>query len=599
MRNIFTPLLLLSALFTQAQDGALDNSFGTGGLVSTSPPSGPVSPDRQKITVISGNQILQAFSVSNGTNNDFGLVRYNEDGSVDNTFGSGGWVTTDFGGNDGATSMVVQPDGKIVLAGYSIVGGNGVFAIARYNTNGTLDNTFDGDGKATLSFGSDDAAYALALQNDGKLVVGGRARIGTDYVFALARYNTNGTLDNTFDGDGRVTTNLGNTSGVDAIYSAVVQNDGKIVVAGSSFDGISITYFGLARYNTNGSLDNTFDWDGTALTSLTGNGNDAAYAVTVQTDGKIIAAGSAFNGTNFDLGMVRYHPWGELDNSFDGDGRVLTNLAHNGNEEIYAIGQQSNGKILVAGYTDYGFGSDRDFVVGRYNADGSLDGSFGSGGTTIIDFGADDIGYSFASQGVNLVVGGTSGTSLALARLLNSSMILPVTLSSFTATKHSSSVELAWQTVNERITSEFEVERSADGANFASIGKVSAAGNSSSVRNYSFTDVQPLAINFYRLKIVNADGSASYTRVVTVRYSNSAITIQAFPNPVKNSLNLQFTAPAGNVNVQVMDFAGRMVKSFQLKSVGSTLTTSIDMTSLKPGAYVIRVNEQSLKVVKE
>ncbi|HEY0110736.1 MAG TPA: delta-60 repeat domain-containing protein, partial [Fibrella sp.] len=532
MRNIFTPLLLLSFIATNAQDGTLDPSFGTGGLVSTYP-NGNVNPDRQKVTVVSGDKIYQCYSVSNGTNNDFGLVRYNSDGTLDNTFDGDGIVRTDFGGDDGATSMFVQADGKIVVAGYSIVGGNGVFAVARYNTNGSLDNTFDTDGRVTTAIGTDDAAYSVSLQSDGRIVVGGRSRFGTNYVFSLVRYNTNGSLDNTFDTDGRVTTDIGVASGVDAVYSIAIQNDGRIVAAGSSFNGTSITYFALARYNTNGSLDNTFEYDGTVLTSLTANGNDAAYAVTIQTDGRIIAAGSAYNGTNFDLGLVRYTSTGFLDNSFDGDGRVITNLPHNGSEEINAIGQQSNGKILVAGYTDYGFSTQRDFVVARYNADGSPDGSFGSGGHTIIDFGGDDIGYSLDSQGLNLIVGGTSGTSLAIARLLNSSMILPVSLTTFTAEKRGSGVQLTWETVNERQTDAFEIERSADGVNFTSIGTVTASGNSSSVRNYTFTDAQPLqSINFYRLKIVNSDRSVNYSRIVTVRFSGAAITLQAFPNPV-------------------------------------------------------------------
>lgn len=599
MRNIFTPLLLLSFISATAQDGTLDPSFGTGGLVSTFP-NGNVNPDRQKVTVVSGDKIYQCYSVSNGTNNDFGLVRYNSDGTLDNTFDGDGIVRTDFGGDDGATSMFIQADGKIVVAGYSIVSGNGVFALARYNTNGSLDATFDGDGRVTTAIGTDDAAYSVSIQSNGRIVVGGRARIGTNYVFALARYTTAGALDTSFDGDGRATTDMGSTVGVDAIYSIAIQNDGRIVAGGSTFDGGSVTQFAVARYTTAGALDNTFDGDGKQTTSVGGFNNDAAYAVTVQTDGRIIAAGSSFNNTNFDMALVRYTAAGALDNSFDGDGRVITNLPHNGSEEINAIGQQSNGKIIVAGYTDYGFATQRDFVTARYNADGSLDGSFGSGGYTIIDFGGDDIGYSLDSQGLNLIVGGTSGSSLAIARLLNSSMILPVSLTTFTAEKNGSGVQLAWQTVNERETNAFEIERSADGVNFTSIGTVTASGNSSSVRNYAFTDAQPLqSVNFYRLKIVNSDRSVNYSRIVTVRFGNAAITLQAFPNPVKNSLNLQFTLPAGQVRVQVLDVSGRIVKAIELRSTGTSLTTSIDMSGYRPGAYIIRVNEERIKVMKD
>jgi uncharacterized delta-60 repeat protein len=198
---------------------------------------------------------------------------------------------------------VVQSDGKIVAAGYSYNGSNFDFAVVRYNTNGSLDTTFDTDGKVTTAIGSGtDAAYSVVLQSDGKIVVAGNSRIGSNDDFAVVRYNTNGSLDTTFDTDGKVTTAIG--SGTDEARSVVVQSDGKIVAAGYSDNGPNFD-FAVVRYNTNGSLDTTFDTDGKVTTAV-GLGDDEAYSVVLQSDGKIVAAGYSDNGPNFDFAVVSY-----------------------------------------------------------------------------------------------------------------------------------------------------------------------------------------------------------------------------------------------------------------------------------------------------
>ncbi len=181
--------------------------------------------------------------------------------------------------------MAIQSDGKIVVAG----GSGSTFALARYNANGSLDTTFDGDGKLTTTFGgTSSAAYGVAIQSDGKIVAAGYSLSATNNQdFALARYNTDGSLDTSFDGDGKLTTDFG--SFFDFAFSVAIQSDGKIVAAGNSGAG-NTQDFALARYNTNGSLDTSFDVDGKVTTSFAA-GNDIAYSVAIQTDGKIVAAG--------------------------------------------------------------------------------------------------------------------------------------------------------------------------------------------------------------------------------------------------------------------------------------------------------------------
>ncbi|HEY0068086.1 MAG TPA: T9SS type A sorting domain-containing protein [Flavisolibacter sp.] len=606
MRNIFTLLLLLAVLSSNAQlDGSPDPGFGTHGLVATLDAGPTAYHTRQKVILTGNGKILQSFlSAVNSSSPDFGIARYNRDGTLDGSFGTNGMVRTDFGGTDIPGTMAVQKDGKIVLVGRSIAPDlSETFAVARYNSNGTPDSSFDGDGRLTTSIGISGSGFAGCLQDDGKIVVGGYVRSGGYLSFALVRFNTDGTPDNTFGSNGIVITDMADAvDGWDEIQAIALQPDGRIVAAGytnnAGMAGPLTMDFAIARYNADGTPDDSFGDHGKVITPVEGFSTEIKSLI-VQPDGKIIAAGSG-HGNGSDMVLVRYTASGGLDNSFNGNGIVITNTVNDRSEEIHDMVLQPDGKILAAGYTDYGYATDHDFMVVRYNTNGTLDGSFGTGGIRIIDFGHNDTGASLALQdGSRLIVSGTSANRLALVRLLNSAIILPVSLTTFTAEKRGSSVQLTWQTASEISAGFFELERSADGVNFTSIGTVAASGNSSSVRNYSFTDAQPFNTNFYRLRIINSDRSANYSRIVTVRFGSAGITLQAFPNPVKNSLNIQFTAPAGQVKLQVLDVSGRMMKMIELKSTGSALTTSIDMSGFRPGAYVIRMNEQSIRVVKE
>src|SRR5262245_31511571 len=180
-------------------------------------------------------------------------------GDLDLTFGTDGIVITDFErGSERGFGIAIQQDGKIVVAG-----GQSDFDLARYNTDGTLDTSFDGDGKVTTSFGVFDQAFAVAIQPDGKIIAAGTSGLGD---FALARYNSDGSLDPTFDDDGKVTTNLAT---LDEVRGLAIQPDGKIIAAGLTESVVpSYESFAVARYNPDGSLDTTFDGDGIAITAL-------------------------------------------------------------------------------------------------------------------------------------------------------------------------------------------------------------------------------------------------------------------------------------------------------------------------------------------
>ena len=348
------------ALVRYNSNGSLDNTFGTNGKVITDFGSG--NDEGKSVIIQSDGKIVVAGGSFNGTDWDIALARYNGDGSLDNTFDSDGKVTTPIGNyDDYAQSIALQSDGKFVVAGYSIIGTNYDFAVVRYKNDGSLDTDFGSGGKVTTSFGNNgDVGYSMVIQSDDKIVVAGYSTVGSNANFALARYNANGGLDTTFSSNGKVTTPIGNIS--DKAYSMAIQSDGKIVLGGMSYNG-SDDDFALVRYNNDGTLDNTFDADGKVTTAI-GNSNDGGSSVAIQADGKIVLAGQSYNGSNYDFAIIRYNSDGGLDNTFDFDGKVTTDFAST-SDAVYSLAIQNDDKIVMAG-VDW-TGSNIDIAVARYN----------------------------------------------------------------------------------------------------------------------------------------------------------------------------------------------------------------------------------------
>ncbi|MGH2724888.1 MAG: delta-60 repeat domain-containing protein [Actinomycetota bacterium] len=339
-------------------------------------------------------------------------------GDLDPAFGGNGKVTTNFpGGGDGASGVAIQEDGKIVAAG----GAGGRFAVARYRKDGSLDPSFSGNGKVTTSFpGIREGAAAVAIQEDGKIVAAGGMATGTGGRFALARYNTNGTLDPTFGGDGKVTANF--TAGGDFAAGVAIQANGKIVAAGSANWNAR---FAVARYRKDGALDPAFSGNGKVTTNFT-PGEDGAFSVAVQADGQIVAAGFIGEGSDEPrFALARYLPDGSLDPAFGGDGRVSTNFVDDALDVARGVAVQADGRIVAAGSAGEDSGNSR-FGLARYEVDGALDPSFGGDGRVTTNFiaGVDnfDLAEAVAIQANgNIVAAGRDGSPVgrfALARYL-------------------------------------------------------------------------------------------------------------------------------------------------------------------------------------
>src|SRR5690242_5316647 len=339
-------------------DGNLDLSFGQAGKVWT--PFQPVNDSNfVRGVALQPDQKIVAAGFANNTSGvrEFAVVRYLPDGQLDLTFGSAGKVTTAISGNgDDAYALVIQPDGRIVLAG-SVSGQSEEFGLVRYNSDGTLDSTFGSAGEVTLEFDHfGDAAQALALQSDGKIVVAGRATQHSppfDFQrFGIARYNPDGTLDSSFGSAGKVMTALTDNKFDRAqATSVVIQPDAKIVVGGWSDGPLNGTDFAVARYNTDGSLDPTLGTAGHILTDFSNGGNEQILGLALQPDNKIIAAGfTDRRGDGEVFALARYNCDGSLDNSFGTSGKLTTQFFFEGAEcDASAVVLQPNGNIIAIG----------------------------------------------------------------------------------------------------------------------------------------------------------------------------------------------------------------------------------------------------------
>jgi uncharacterized delta-60 repeat protein len=335
-------------------------------------------------------------------------------------YGGGDWWTsTDFSsGEDIAFGVAVQPNGKIVAVGRSFAPNGDNFALARYNLNGTLDTTFSGDGRQVTNFGGNDGAHDIALQPDGKIIVVGDTCAGDVCNLAMARYLPGGRLDTTFSGDGKVVTDIaGRDNGARGV---AIQSDGKIVVIGYSWSATK-SDFVFYRYNPNGSRDTTFSGDGTAIGNFGLGRISTGRDLVIQSDGKIVGVGFTKDSTGDNFSLARLSANGTADPTFSADGRVITNFG--GNDAASAVALQANGKIVVAGYrSQANFFS---FAIGRYNTDGSLDATFNGTGkrSFSVEPGIPSFAYDVMIQPNRqiVVVGRTGGSvidnNLALTRL--------------------------------------------------------------------------------------------------------------------------------------------------------------------------------------
>ena len=580
-----------------SQPGTLDNTFGQGGKVVIDINNA----DNVARTIIvqpNGKTIIIGYTTPSPAEGYFSIARLEEDGSLDESFGTNGIVETHFYSEDAAArSGVLQPDGKILVAGYVRTRSNYNFALMRYTSAGTRDHSFGEGGFVVTDFGdNEDKANQVVLQADGKIVVvGSKNDSGNfDIDVALARYESDGTLDPGFGDGGKVVLNIGEVGLWQSATCVAMQPDGMILVGGYTefHDDINETYnrvLLVSRFLPNGILDNSFGTGGIVQTSI---GKDAAgMSLATQANGRILLLGQAklTNGGYEELVMVRYKENGSLDSTFGNNGVVFTSF-DNADDYGSSILVQPDQKILAAGYTAISNGTTLNFALARYLPNGALDNTFGSGGKTTTDFANDwDFGTSIAMhQNGKIMVAGYSKSGndydFAIARYLNDEA-LPVKLETFLAYKEDESVKLSWQTSSESNSDHFEIHRSNDGENWKSISSVAALHHSDSLSNYFFIDKTPVEHNYYRLKMVDADGSFAFSQVRSVAFDEVGLTenLLIFPNPASDHVTVRSRNFLQIEEIVVSDLNGT-ITPMHLKD-GNT----IDIGLFQPGIYNVIV----------
>ncbi|MDY0215411.1 MAG: T9SS type A sorting domain-containing protein [Bacteroidales bacterium] len=338
----------LQAVFVRLNtNGTLDNSFGDGGIVLV--PGTTTKHILEDVAIQSDGKIVATGRINTGSGFSITLIRVNTDGSMDADFGSNGTVVFNLKETDVSEAILIQPDGKYLIGGYS----DDNFTMIRVNTDGTLDNTFGTSGVATTNFeGSPSGIFDFALQSDGKIVAAGYyLNDESRFKFAVVRYNIDGSLDLTFGTAGKLVLSIG--PAFDFLMSVCVQSDGKILLGGHTYIDFGPKYdIVVARLESNGTLDYSFGIGGYAKARIV-EGENYVTDMKVQTDGKIILAGNTVSDgaiKEYDLGLVRFNSNGTLDLTFSPTGMVSTDL--NGMEDYgNALLLQTDGKIVATGYS--------------------------------------------------------------------------------------------------------------------------------------------------------------------------------------------------------------------------------------------------------
>jgi len=562
------------ALACYKNNGDIDTDFGTNGFVTRQ--IGTWSNNISSAVIKADGKIIVAGSTNygNGGYQHFNLSGFTANGSVDHTYATDGNASGEIGKtNSGINSIAIQSDGKIIVAGKTNTSptevNNTDMVIGRYNTNGILDNTFGINGIVNAQMGgTDEQVNCVAIQNDGKIVTAGYSGNGNSSDFVLTRYLSNGIPDNTFGISGIVLTPIGSAGDARA-RSVIIQPDGKIITAGYSRDIVSDADFTLARYNTNGSLDNSFGLNGIVNAPIDIY-IDFAYAVTLQKDGKIIAAGGSFTENQYQFVLARFKSNGRLDSAFGTNGRVITPVGYFGYAFSTVI--QPDDKIIAAGISNNGV------ALIRYNTDGTLDSLFGTNGIVTTQVHERALAYSSALQSDGKII--VAGFAETLYQRLNA-LIRYNTDGTPDNTFGTDGILLT------PIGLIAEVRSIA----IQSDGNIVAGGSLANENGYS-------AFCLVRYNVSEVTGIDENH---TGKDENSPLLEQNYPNPFRISTKIKYQVPeSGFVTLKIYDLTGREINSLvnETKSKGS-YEVEYNPSELAGGVYLYRLTSGTIAVTRK
>ena len=497
-------MLLTGSLFLQAQSGDLDTSFNGNGVVIGNYTEDNNSADAMVIQA--DGKIVVAGGTGIASSIEIGVSRLNTDGTVDTTFGTDGVTIINSGWiKSFVYDMDVQPDGKIVLAGYRWNNETGDFLMVRLNEDGSLDDSFGTNGVAIIDNGETEVAESFTILPDGKFIISG-------YVFddfTMVRINNDGSVDTTFGNNGWVRTEFGDSSSYS--FVTTVNADGRIVLGGMALSFDNGYQYAAAAYNPDGSLDTSFGTDGKVMFNV-GDNNDFGKSIIQLEDGKILFGGHSYYDTaplRYELAIVRLNADGSFDTSYGNNGIFKTRLVANGESYLADMVLQPDGKLVITGTANesgvYSYG------ITRVTADGQLDTTFGENGKVVsyIDINdSESFNIALQTDGKILVSGDTypqnNTAQFFVARYLNDVQMAVQDLNNSTFSLYpnpaTSQINLAWTNSNK----EYQVEI------FNLLGQkvmTSKALNNTSI------DVSSLAVGTYFVRLSN-EGKTTTLRFI-------------------------------------------------------------------------------------
>jgi uncharacterized delta-60 repeat protein len=522
------------------------------------------------------------------------VVRYKLNGDVDSSFGINGIAVSFLDNADVILyAMCLQPDGKIVVAGYtaSASQNNTDFLLARYQANGYPDSIFGTNGYVTIDAGPfQDWLQDVKLQSNGKIAAAGYAFNGQHYVFTAVSVNADGTPDNTFGDNGvsLIDANTGNSQ----CLGLALQPDDKMLLAGFSGDINNRSTFTVARLKLDGTADSSFGTNGVVY-PVTDALSERLEDIIVLPNGDIVAIGEAIVNSTYqsDFTVVKLKANGDLDPDFGINGISRVNL-WNTLSIPKKIVLQDDGKMIVTGYINSPNNVPGDVVLLRFNTNGSLDTDFDADGDIGND-GADPdnsfLATGLAISGQRIYVAGAAvpyPTSFPrsgfIIAAINTGLPVAVSLVYFTAERKEANVQVSWQT-GENTGVKFVVERSVDGTHF----EVAGILNATAEKRYRFTDAAALQTTcFYRVKMIETDGSFNYSSIAKVPGKNATLQLSLYPNPAKNILSLAAAGIRGNAFIKIVDALGNVVQQMNINSSGS-FSINVDISKLTAGSYCL------------
>jgi len=581
MKFLLIPIICFFVQSASAQYGNLDTSFGEKGVMienrfASSYNDMAYQPDGKIILV----------------GNGFVLSRYNSDGSPDLSFGDNGIV--DYISSTNCYALAIQEDGKIIAVGdtsfYGNPHGSNIFLV-RYKANGEIDSSFGKKGKAYTNIERYDRPTRIAIRPDGKIIVSGKALNDPgeepDRIYAIS-YNSDGSLDETFGTNGIFS--LYNEYGLFEANGLVIDKDGSIYIGFSvSVGQLDYNIIKLDKY---GNEDENYGTQGVAAYTFPNLRGGVLSDMILQADGKILTAGTAGQ-----VMISRFTANGNLDESFGTGGYIILNLSNN-NSEANSIVINKEGSMIVAGRVNDLFPSfNHTAALFAFKNNGTIDSSFGSNGIEVTEEAGD---YSFYN---NLILG-LNGELIASGNVFSSEIGNTVHLigqyQGYDYITHPQFVKIkkwlhrhgfTWEDWPGKNISYYSIQRSNNGNTFNEIARLFNRNNQ---QQYSYEDAAPIAgNNYYRLAAVSADGGTAYSNIITIE--NTVADVKIYPNPVKNSLQIEGLSPTQKTKLTITDFNGNT-------RMNTTVTGSSynwNVSQLKQGNYILKIESNNKVAAKK